>query len=254
MKLGVYQCPASGGAQDERLTELERHIAGQGLDLLLCPELFSTGYDQGADYGDVAEAPDGPFAQGIAALARKHGIAIAYGYAERAGDTIYNSAALIDASGRPLANHRKRLPSPHSFEECVFGRGGAVSFADLGDLRLAMIICYEVEFPESLRQAAQGGAHVVLVPTALGAEWGIVAEKLVPTRAFENGVWIAYADHAGDCGGLSFYGGSRIVAPDGQDAAVAMPGKAGLIAAPLDPARVAAAQGRLPYLRDCVKL
>lgn len=99
MKLGVYQCPASGGVQDERLARLERHIAGQGLDLLLCPELFSTGYDQGADYGDLAEAPDGPFAQGIAALARKHGIAIADGYAERAGDMIYNSAPLKTGSG-----------------------------------------------------------------------------------------------------------------------------------------------------------
>ena len=254
MKLGVYQCRGQGLTASERLAGLERCIAGQGLDLVLCPELFPTGYNPMLDYRALAESMDGPFAQSIADLARRHVTGIAYGYPERAGETFYNSAALIDASGALIANHRKRLPSPQSFEVTTFAKGPSVTFADLGDLRVAIIICYEVEFPESLRQAAQGGAHLVLVPTALGADWGIVAEKMVPTRAFENGVWLAYADHAGEEGGLAFYGGSRIVAPDGQDVAVAGPGREGLISADVDLARVAAAQARLPYLENCAEL
>ena len=254
MKLGVYQCIASGRSAARRLEVLEQHVAGRDLDLVLCPELFMTGYDQTADYTALAEPPDGPFGQAVAALARRQGIAIAYGYPERAADgAIHNSAALVDARGVLVANHRKRLPSPGSFEERSFANGPAVTFAELNGWRLAIIICYEVEFPESLRQAARGGADLVLVPTALGAEWGVVAEKVVPTRAFENGLFLAYADHAGQEAGLAFWGGSRIVDPLGADMAVA--GKEEiLIRAELCRNRVETARARLPYLRDCERL
>ena len=152
-----------------------------------------------------------------------------------------------------LANHRKRLQSPQSFEERAFANGDAVTFAEVAGLRVAMIICYEVEFPESMRQAAQGGAELVLVPTALGADWGFVAENIVPTRAFENGLYLAYADHAGALGGARFYGGSRIVAPDGHITPVQV-GRPGLVTVDIDPDRVASARARLPYLRDCQRL
>ena len=252
MMLGIHQCEAGTQGPDERLAGLADMLKRQRLDLLVCPELFLSGYAE-AQVKVLAEEQDGPFGRAVADLARAHGTAIAYGYPERAGDALFNSAALYDAQGALIANHRKRLPSPGSFEVESFARGSAVTFADLGGWRLAMIICYEVEFPESLRQAAQGGAQLVLVPTALGATWGVVAEKLVPTRAFENGVWIAYADHVGAFGGLDFFGGSRIVAPDGQDVAIAGR-RPGLITAELDQDRVRAMQARLPYLADCGKL
>ncbi len=253
MRLGVYQCPADGGSAEQRVAGLRRRMAGQDLDLVLCPELFATGYDPAADYDALAEAPDGPFGQRMAELARMTGVAVAYGYPERGEDGVYNSAALIGTDGALLANHRKRLQSPQSFEERAFLNGPEVTVADVAGLRVAMIICYEVEFPESLRQAARGGAQLVLVPTALGAAWGVVAEKVVPTRAFENGVWLAYADHAGALGDTGFYGGSRIVAPDGEETAAPV-GKESFVIAEVDAGRVRAAQARLPYLRDCLKL
>lgn len=232
---------------------LESQLAGRGCDLVLCPELFATGYDRMAHYEDLAEAPDGPFGRKMAELARAHGVALAYGYAERDADGLYNSAALLGPDGVLLANHRKRLPSPHSFEERSFATGDAVTFADLGDIRLAIIICYEVEFPESVRQAARGGAQLVLVPTALGREWGVVAEKMVATRAFENGVWLAYADHAGAQGDLRFFGGSRIVSPLGQETCCTV-GEEDFAVASIDTRSVQRAQERLPYLRDSERL
>ena len=255
MKLGIYQCVAAGRSTAERLQVLEAHLSrdGQGLDLLVCPELFLSGYNVGADIDRLAEPPDGPFGRAMAALAVKYGTAIAFGYPERAAEGIYNSAALYDASGTLLATHRKRLPSPGSFEEDAFLRGDAVTFADLGDWRVAMVICYEVEFPESLRQAARGGAQLVLVPTALGADWGVVAEKTVPARAFENGIWLAYADHAGAENGARYFGGSRIASPTGGEPAVAGQDEV-LIRAEIDLDSVTAAQSRLPYLRDSLAL
>ena len=249
MKLGVYQSPADAGTTADRIAGLKRVLEGQRLDLVLCPELFATGYDPSADYSELAESSDGPFAKAIADLAKATGTALVYGYPERGNEGVYNSAALIGKDGELLANHRKRLQSPQSFEERAFLNGDAVTFADIHGMRVAMIICYEVEFPESLRQAASGGAQLVLVPTALGADWGIVAEKVVPTRAFENGIWLAYADHAGALRGTGFFGGSRIVAPDGEET-VAPIGYESLIKADIDLDRVRKAQSRLPYFRD----
>ncbi|WP_135502530.1 carbon-nitrogen hydrolase family protein [Roseovarius aestuariivivens] len=253
MKLVVFQGDAAPVPPEKRLVALEQALIGHTLDLVLCPELFLTGYDAQADFAHRAEATDGPFARAIADLARRTCCAICYGYPERAGDRLYNSAALIGPSGDLIANHRKRLPSPGSFEVETFARGPAVTFADVNGWKIAILICYEVEFPESLRQAALGGAQLVLVPTALGADWGVVAEHVVPTRAFENGVWLAYADHAGSCGDLGFYGGSRIADPWGN--VVAQTDRADtLITAHLSRDSVASAQSRLPYLRDCSSL
>ena len=116
-------------------------------------------------------------------------------------------------------------------------------------IEIALLICYEVEFPEAVRNAAVDGAQLVLVPTALVDQWGVVAERVVPARAFENGLWLAYANHAGHEQGFDYLGGSRIVAPDGRIEASAGSGE-GLISAVIDTARVEAAQTRLPYLRD----
>ena len=249
MKLGIYQCIAAGRTTAQRLAVLERHIAGQGVELLVCPELFLSGYNVGPDIDRLAEPTDGPFGHEIAQMAKRHSCAIAYGYPERTSDAIYNAAALYDADGRVLANHRKARPSPGSYEETAFQPGAGVTFTDLGDWRLAIIICYEVEFPENLRRAAQGGADLVLVPTALGADWGVVAEKVIATRAYENGLWMAYADHAGTENGACYYGGSRIVAPDGSEVAVAGQDEV-LITADIDRAQVAVMRKRLPFLRD----
>lgn len=60
---------------------------------------------------------------------------------------------------------------------------------------------------------AQQGAQLVLVPTALGAQWGHVADAVMPARAFENGVALAYANSAGTENGLEFLGVSVIVLP-----------------------------------------
>lgn len=253
MRLGAYQCDAAFSSAQDRIAALDAHLEGRALDLVVCPELFATGYDQTADYTRLAETPDGPFARAMGEVARRHDVSLAWGYAERGEGAIHNSAALIGRNGALIANHRKRLASPQSFEEQAFANGDTLTFAEIDGIRLAIIICYEVEFPESLRRAAQGGAQLVLVPTALGGDWGVVAEKVVPTRAFENGIYIAYADNAGELGGLTFFGGTRVVAPDGAETTAA-PGREGFITAEMDPARVAAAQARLPYLRDCLKL
>jgi len=251
MRVAVFQCHAEGLDQPGRLAALRRAIAAAGDDrplLMVCPELFMSGYNVGAAIVRLAETVEGPFAAHISALARETGTAICYGYPERGEDVIYNSAACFGPDGALMANHRK-LGIPPGIEPDYFSPGERPTLFDFAGLRFAVLVCYDAEFPEPARQAALAGAHCLLVPTALRDMWGVVADKMMPTRAFENGVYLAYANHAGQEGDHAYLGASCISSPTGEDLARAGAGEE-VIAAAIDAARVAAAQARLPYLHD----
>jgi len=88
-------------------------------DLILCPELFLSGYAAGEDLRRFAEPASGAGASAIAAIARETSTAIVYGYPERTGDRLYNAALAIGPDGAVLANHRKYLLPP-GFESEFF--------------------------------------------------------------------------------------------------------------------------------------
>lgn len=251
MKAGVFQCAGGGLTPAQRLEKLaailEQQNQQHALDLLVCPELFMSGYAVGDALPALAEPVDGDFARQIGELARQYDTAIVYGYPEQAGDSIYNSAACMASNGELLANHRK-LMLPPGFEADYFTAASSPTLFDLNGLRCAILVCYDAEYPEAVRAMAQAGAQVVIVPTALVDSWPVVARKVMPARAFENGVWLLYANHAGIEGAASYLGESCIVAPDGQDAARAGSEEC-LIVAELDVERVLACQARLPYLQ-----
>ena len=247
MKAGIWQSDGAGLSAAERLDGLEAAISGQGLDVVLCPELFACGYHIGDAVADLAEPADGAFAQAVQALASRTGTAVLYGYAERDGARVFNAAQLVGPGGR-VAHHRKLVIPPGS-ETGRFAEGQGCGVFDFMGLRCAILICYDAEFPEGPRAAALAGAEVLFVPTALSDQWGNVSREVMPARGFENGLWLLYANHAGEENGLRYYGGSRIVGPVGQTVAEAGQ-SAGLIVADLDVGAVRAARKRLPYLSD----
>lgn len=254
-RLAVAQTPGELATPQDRLNRLAAMLTdlqGRGVDLLLLPELYLTGYNVGDRVNDWAEPSDGPAARRIADLARRHGIAIHYGYAERAEGVLYGAAQCLGPDGDRLGGHRK-LILPPGFETLRFTPGEGCSLFEWRGLRIGTLICYDAEFPEAARHVAALGAELILVPTALGAQWGWVARTMIPTRAFENGVFLAYANHSGQEHGMTFLGESFIAAPDGQELARAGAAPEVLIA-DLDLTRVCAAQKRLPYLSDRSKL
>ena len=252
MRVAIYQCDLAGAGPQERLERLGGVASENRADLLLCPELFMSGYGIGDEIPRLAEPANGTFAQSVAQIARSTGTAIAYGFPEAAGGTIYNAAQCIDAAGATLAIHRKTVLPP-GVEADHFAPGNGLTLFALGGITFGLLICYEAEFPEAVRACAAAGAQAVLVPTALGRGWPVVAHQVVPARAFENGVYVLYANHAGHENGTDYLGASCIIGPDGADIARASDGDE-VIAAQLDPVRVSAAQERLPYLADLAGL
>ena len=93
-----------------------------------------------------------------------------------------------------------------------------------------LLICYDVEFPDHIRSLAQRGATLILAPTANPADYDHVPQILVPARAYENRVNLAYVNYCGDADGIHFGGLSLIAGPDGQPIAMAGRSPALLIA------------------------
>lgn len=252
LRTGIFQSNGAGLSPADRLASLAVTIADQSLDLVVCPELFMSGYNVDKDLHELAEPADGPFAHSVAALARQASTAICYGYPERDGGTVYNSALVVSSTGDAIANHRK-LAIPPGFEQKFFASGDQLTRFELAGMSCALVICYDVEFPEIVRAACMAGSEIVIIPTALGAQWDQVAHRVVPARAFENGCYTIYANHAGVEGDITYAGASCIVGPDGRDVARADETPQ-LITATVEAARVAAARQRLPYFEDLVAL
>lgn len=251
LNITVAQSPADLNGPRVRLAWLRdclSRLEGQQTDLLVLPELFLTGYNIGSRVSDWAETADGPSARAIAEFARAHRVAIHYGFAEREGGRLFNSASCIGKDGSLLSTHRKLLLPP-GFEGDHFSPGEAYTLFELEGFKAATLICYDAEFPETFRAVAEAGAELVLVPTALGAQWGVVANTVIPARAFENGVYVCYANSCGHEDGMDYFGGSCVIAPDGQELARAGTGEE-LLKAGIGKAAVQAAQSRLPYLAD----
>ena len=252
MRVALYQCPPlplDVAGNLERLHRLAHEASGA--DLLVLPEMFLTGYNIGAEaVGALAEAQDGESARTIAELARSAGLAILYGYPERAANgQIYNAVQLIDAHGQRLCNYRKT----HLFgdlDHSMFSAGGDdFPLVELNGWKLGVLICYDLEFPENTRRLALAGADLIVVPTANMVPFDFVADVTVRARAFENRCYVAYANYCGHEGEIQYCGQSSIAAPDGQRIAQAGLDEA-LIVGTLEHQSILDARAANDYLQD----
>ena len=220
MKIAAYQYESRDRSVEDSLAAMQDAAAAaraQGAGLVIFPEMFLTGYNIGDAVRRLAEPPDGPAFGRASAIAREKGVALLYGYPEREGDKFYNSALLIDRNGKRVANYRK-THLYGSEDKRRFEPGDALGVVDLDDLRIGILICYDVEFPEAVRALALAGAELIVVPTALMEPFGLVARTVVPARAYESQVYVAYSNLCGREGNLTYCGLSCIVGPDGEGA------------------------------------
>ena len=253
LRAAIYQYECRNESPAERLQRLDRMLNAHGgkLDLVICPELFLSGYNVGDTIRQLAEPHDGPFAQAAGELAKKHVPALIYGYPEQSGSVTYNAAACIDRDGRAIAHHRK-LRLPNAFEKNYFATGDAYTLFELNGWSIAILVCYDVEFPEAVRACAARGAQLVVAPTALKKEWAFVARSMIPTRAFENRFFVAYANYCGREGTFEYLGESCFAGPDGG--VIAGGSMEALIAASLNADDITTARQALTYLNDCKQL
>ncbi|WP_316015655.1 nitrilase-related carbon-nitrogen hydrolase [Roseobacter sp. HKCCA0434] len=246
MRLALLQCQPTrtpSGALT-RLEDAAREAAAGGADLMMTPEMFLTGYTVGRDALDPLEAaPDEGLWAEAAAIARAHLPILTTGPLPGHG----NGAVLFDADGEIRTQYRKA----HLYgdvDAAQFTQGDRLSEVfDFAGLRCALAICFDIEFPELARTLARRGAELLLVPTANMHPYTGVATRLVPARAQENGLAIAYANYTGPDGTFDYCGLSCIVGPDGADLARAGDA-AGLVIADITRDDVTRVRADLDYL------
>ncbi len=219
MRIALYQGTGVAGATAENI-EIIREAAAEaataGAELIVFPELFLTGYNLPDELRELAEPADGPAAKRIADICRNYAIAILYGYPEAADGLFWNSAQLFDRKGGGRGNYRKVHLAP-GFERDLFAAGDSFTVMTLGELSIGALICYDVEFPEAARAEALQGADVIAVLSATSDRHPEVSRIMVPARAAENQLFVAFANRGGREGTLVYGGGSCIVGPDGTD-------------------------------------
>lgn len=251
ISVSIFQSIARDETPAARLNWLEMaadRAASEGSRLLICPELYLSGYLAGDKLRERAQPVQGEYAERVGEIALLHDIAIAYTYPEIHSGALYNSASVVSPEGDMIGHHRKNN-LPGEYEPRHFTADHNITVFDYAGWKMAILICYDIEFPEAARQAALLGAEFLIVPTALASKWSFVADTLIPARAWENGVFLAYANFAGQEGDINYLGGSRIVGPDGITDALAGP-REEVLTASVDKARVMAARDRLNYLGD----
>jgi predicted amidohydrolase len=199
--------------------------AAAGARLVVLPELCDSGYvfdpaDPAAEArGLAAPAADNPTLRQWHALAVQHGLVIVGGFCELGDDgLVYNSAALVDASGTRAVYRKAHLWDK---EKLVFTPGDAAPpVVDTEAGRVAVMVCYDLEFPEWTRQAALDGADLIAAPVNWpGYRWpeGERPAEVVKAQAAaaSNGVFVAVCDRCRTERGVSWISGSLIASPEG---------------------------------------
>jgi len=216
--------PVIGDADGNRRTAAAAvtDAAAAGAELVVLPELCDSGYVFASAQearGLATAAADSPTLRQWRELAAAHGIVIVGGFCELGGDgRLWNSAALVDATGTRAIYRKAHL---WDREGLVFTPGSAAPpVVSLPFGRVALVICYDLEFPEWARLPALAGADLIAAPVnwpAAPCPPGERPAEVVKAQADAsvNGVFVVVADRCGTERGVAWVGGSLIVGPDG---------------------------------------
>ena len=219
--IALFQGSAVDGDVEGNLCKMKTRMqeaSKRGAELIIFPELFLTDYLSMTEVKlkSLAQQKDGPAFKQLSAAARDNSIAVIYGYAEvevvSEQTCYYNSAQFIDNQGNSLVNYRKT----HLWfcDKPMFTPGSEFPVVDWNGIKVGLLICFDVEFPEAARILALKGAQLIAVPTATisDEESQFITNCGIRVRAQENGVFVAYVNYPGG----SYHGHSVLCGPKGR--------------------------------------
>jgi predicted amidohydrolase len=250
MRVGLFQFAPQHGGVKANLDHIARALSGVKADIIVLPELCTTGYlfASRSEIASLSEpVPGGPTCEAMAALSQNRNAALVWGMAETAGEHIFNSAVMVTPQGEFHVYHKAHL---FMDEKDLFDRGDSpfpvfdlppvIRHSDLvigHSTKVGLLVCFDHFFPEAARSLALRGAQIICHPSNLVLEH---AHTNSITRAVENRVFWVLANRTGsETVGektLRFNGRSQIVAPDGRLLACAGPESEELLVVEIDSA------------------
>lgn len=256
-KVALAQISCKPGDKKQNLKKIETAVTRaekKGADLVILPELSLTGYVVRDQIYELAEEIPGPSTRIIERIARDAGIHVVFGMPEKskmAQATLHNTAVLVGPKGL-IGKYRKMyLPTHSVFEEKRYFRPGyetSVLDTDLG--KIGLLVCYDIYFPEVTRLARLEGAQLTVCISASPAVRRSFFEILTAARAVENTTFLAFVNLIGVEDGLQFWGGSRLVGPNGRVLAQAKYDEEDFVISEVDYADIRPLEAFVPTLKD----
>jgi predicted amidohydrolase len=248
MLAGVLQIRPEFGDPAGNVERCLEALRGSGVELVVLPELVTTGYrfaDRAEALGLAEPVPDGPSTRAFRAYAEAEQAYVCFGLPEREGNRLFNTAVLVGPEGVVLL-YRKAHLFWDEFDVFEAGdRGFPVADLKLrgadsagGAARVGILICFDWVFPEAARALALQGAEVILHPSNLVLPF---CQRAMVTRSLENGVFSITSNRTGveERAGkerLAFTGGSQILSVKGEVLASLDDTEESLALAEIDPA------------------
>jgi 5-aminopentanamidase len=254
LKVTLVQKEYFLGDKGKNLALMGERIKASRSDLIVFPELFLTGYGIKDRLSLEAEALDGPSVKVLVALCRKQKKGVIFGMPRadpKVRGNIYNSAVMILPDGSVHCYDKWFLANFGPFEEKEFftpGRCLPVIETPWG--RFGLIICFDMFLPEITKAYALAGADCVVCISAAPTTSGPYFAKVIPARAIESTVFMIYCNVVGTDNNMVFWGGARVIGPNGQEIAVSEPLNRKDLVAEIDLSEVEAARRNRPTLRE----
>lgn len=251
MRVALVQMDIELGRPDlnrARAADLVRQAA-VGADLVMLPEMWTTGYALPDLLGNLADREGEPTGAFLADLARETGTYLVGSVADERNGRVYNTATVHAPDGKRIGSYSKIHLVPMMDEHIYLAPGDSLTVLDIGGVGAGLAICYDLRFPELFRTMALGGAQLMLIP----AEWPTQRlahwRTLLQARAIENQAFVVACNRVGRDANNGFPGHSMVIDPWGTILAEAGEGEE-ILRAGFDPAQVAEIRQRIPVFRD----
>lgn len=221
MKIAMAQMEVFSGKPSENTQRMETTIANaaqRGVDVVVFPEMTDTGYDMPTILKNASDWSSGP-AQRLRSAADKHNINVIAGISEKDSSGVYNAIIVIDRNGDVVGRYRKThlITAAPMHEEKFLGFGEELVICLLDGVKIGLMTCYEIRFPEIARRLAFSGAEILVIPAAFPLVRLPHWEILTRARAIENQVFVAAISRVGSdfSDSLQFCGTSTVYDPYG---------------------------------------
>jgi (R)-amidase len=222
-------------------------VAG-GTKLIVFPEATLSGFPTRENVADVAQSLDGPALTSVRDAARRAGVSVAVGLAEREGARFYNTTVLVDDKGEIALRYRKT--HLWASDVGVFTPGDRFETCLWNGLTVGLLICYDIEFPETARAVAALDADLLIVTNGNMDPFGPVHRRAITARAMENQMFALMVNRCGTGDdNLTFPGESALVDPFGE-IVTAAGAQETLLSVDIDFKRLEASREHYRYLND----
>jgi len=201
----------------ERMGDIIDHIgAAQKVDLIVFPELATTGYECGVKFAEFAEQVPGYTIETLGARVARYEAHLAFGMVvkHKVESVVYDAALLLGPDGALVGQYHKVHLKP---EERPIFRGGfrfpvfQTTFGAVG-----LLLGWDLAFPEAARSLALDGAELIIAPANWEAQSIEEWQTYLRARALENAMFVAGVNRIGDEYTYAFGGASAVITPRGE--------------------------------------